>query len=106
MKIFIRSVQKEFSSERQALTTYLASDPLLRRFFETFLFERNVPASDRRRSTGSEAKSRTQSKAIRKGARTFLSAIHFPTTNAGWKTRSPFRDPDNALKGILKDIEV
>lgn len=48
MKIFISSVQKEFAAERQALAAYLAGDPLLRRFFETFLFERDVPASDRR----------------------------------------------------------
>ena len=48
MKIFISSVQKEFAAERRALAAYLAGNPLLRRFFETFLFERDVPASDRR----------------------------------------------------------
>jgi ATP-dependent DNA helicase RecG len=48
MKIFISSVQKEFAAERKALADYLDGDPLLRRFFETFLFERDVPASDRR----------------------------------------------------------
>ena len=48
MKIFISSVQKEFAVERKALAEYLSGDPLLRRFFETFLFERDVPASDRR----------------------------------------------------------
>jgi ATP-dependent DNA helicase RecG len=48
MKIFISSVQKEFAAERKALADYLSGDPLLRRFFETFLFERDVPASDRR----------------------------------------------------------
>ena len=48
MKIFVSSVQKEFAAERQALAAYLAGDPLLRRFFDTFLFERDVPASDRR----------------------------------------------------------
>lgn len=48
MKVFISSVQKEFSSERQALGEYLAADPLLRRFFDVFLFERDIPASDRR----------------------------------------------------------
>lgn len=48
MRIFISSVQKEFAAERKALAAYLAGDPLLRRFFETFLFERDVPASDRR----------------------------------------------------------
>ena len=48
MKIFISSVQKEFAAERKALAEYLSGDPLLRRFFETFLFERDVPASDRR----------------------------------------------------------
>jgi hypothetical protein len=48
MKIFISSVQKEFAAERKALAGYLSADPLLRRFFETFLFERDIPASDRR----------------------------------------------------------
>ena len=48
MRIFISSVQKEFAAERQALGEYLSSDPLLRRFFEPFFFERDIPASDRR----------------------------------------------------------
>ena len=47
LRIFISSVQKEFASERLALRDYLAGDPLMRRFFEVFLFE-DVPASDRR----------------------------------------------------------
>ncbi len=47
MRIFISSVQKEFAEERAALRDYLRGDPLLRRFFELFLFE-DVPAADRR----------------------------------------------------------
>jgi hypothetical protein len=47
MKIFISSVQKEFSTERKALAAYLSGDPLLRRFFECFLFEEQ-PAADQR----------------------------------------------------------
>ncbi len=47
MKIFISSVQKEFATERKALAAYLAGDPLLRRFFECFLFE-DQPAADQR----------------------------------------------------------
>ena len=47
LRIFISSVQKEFMREREALRNYLCSDPLMRRFFEVFLFE-DVPASDRR----------------------------------------------------------
>lgn len=46
-RIFISSVQKEFAEERRALQDYLQGDPLLRRFFDIFLFE-DVPASDRR----------------------------------------------------------
>ena len=46
-RIFISSVQKEFAGERAALREYLHADPLLRRFFEVFLFE-DLPASDRR----------------------------------------------------------
>ncbi len=47
MKIFISSVQKEFAAERKALAEYLSGDPLLRRFFEYFLFE-DQPAADQR----------------------------------------------------------
>lgn len=47
IRIFISSVQSEFAQERKALRDYLHEDPLLRRFFDVFLFE-NVPASDRR----------------------------------------------------------
>lgn len=46
-KIFISSVQTEFTQERQSLFEYLLSDPLLGRFFEPFLFER-LPAIDQR----------------------------------------------------------
>ena len=45
--IFISSVQKELAAERRALKAYLEGDPLLRQFFEVFLFE-DLPASDRR----------------------------------------------------------
>ncbi len=46
-RIFISSVQKEFVAERRALKDYIQGDPLLRRFFEVFLFE-DLPSSDRR----------------------------------------------------------
>ena len=45
--IFISSVQKEFSAERRAVRDFIHGDPLLRRFFDVFLFE-DLPASDRR----------------------------------------------------------
>ncbi len=47
IRIFISSVQREFAREREHLRDYLRGDPLMRRFFEVFLFE-DVPASDRR----------------------------------------------------------
>ena len=47
IRVFIRSVQREFAEERKALRDYLRDDPLMRRFFDVFLFE-DVPASDRR----------------------------------------------------------
>ena len=47
IRIFISSVQSEFARERKRLRDYLRGDPLMRRFFEVFLFE-DVPASDRR----------------------------------------------------------
>ncbi len=46
-KIFVSSVQKEFKDERRALRDYIRGDPLLRQFFEVFIFE-DLPASDRR----------------------------------------------------------
>ncbi len=47
IRIFISSVQREFAQERETLRDYLHGDPLMRRFFDVFLFE-DVPASDRR----------------------------------------------------------
>ena len=47
IRIFISSVQREFAQERKALRDFLQNDPLMRRFFDVFLFE-DVPASDRR----------------------------------------------------------
>ncbi len=44
--IFISSVQKELQAERRAIKDFVQGDPLLRRFFEVFLFE-DLPASDR-----------------------------------------------------------
>ena len=47
VRIFISSVQNEFSQERTALREYLRGDPLFRRFCDVFLFE-DAPAQDRR----------------------------------------------------------
>ena len=46
-RIFISSVQKELSKEREGLRDYINADPLLRRFFDVFLFE-DLPAADRK----------------------------------------------------------
>ena len=46
-RVFISSVQKEFAAERLGLREYLAADPLLKQFFDVFLFE-ELPAADRR----------------------------------------------------------
>ena len=47
IRIFVSSVQREFAEERVALRDYVRGDPLLRRFFDVFVFE-DVPATDRR----------------------------------------------------------
>lgn len=47
IKIFISSVQKQLAEERHAVADFIRNDPLLRRFFDLFLFE-ELPASDRR----------------------------------------------------------
>lgn len=44
--IFISSVQKELTTERRAVKDFVKNDPLLRRFFDVFLFE-DLPAQDR-----------------------------------------------------------
>jgi predicted HTH transcriptional regulator len=46
-RIFISSVQKELQAERRAIKDFVQNDPLLRRFFDVFLFE-DLPAQDRR----------------------------------------------------------
>lgn len=46
-RLFISSVQKEFAAERRALKNFVQADPLLKRFFEVFLFE-DIPAAGRR----------------------------------------------------------
>lgn len=46
-RLFISSVQKEFEAERRAIKDFVHNDPLLRRFFDVFLFE-DLPASDRK----------------------------------------------------------
>lgn len=45
IKIFISSVQKEFSSQRRLLYNYITTDSLLSKFFDVFIFE-NVSAQD------------------------------------------------------------
>ncbi|MHB8336114.1 MAG: ATP-binding protein [Ignavibacteriaceae bacterium] len=47
IKIFISSVQTEFSNERHMLNEYISTDALLGRFFEPFIFE-TLPANDRK----------------------------------------------------------
>ena len=48
LRIFISSVQKEFAEERRLLKRYLSKNPAYRRFFDTFVFEEDVVAADRR----------------------------------------------------------
>jgi predicted HTH transcriptional regulator len=45
--LFVSSAQKEFQAERRAIKAHVERDPLLREFFDVFLFE-DLPASDRR----------------------------------------------------------
>lgn len=47
-RIFISSVQKEFAKERRLLKHYIAKNPAYKRLFDTFVFEEDVVASDRR----------------------------------------------------------
>ena len=45
--IFLSSMQKELQEERRAVRDFVQGDPLLKRFFNVFLFE-DLPATDRR----------------------------------------------------------
>lgn len=47
-RIFISSVQKEFAEVRKLLKRYISKNPAYRRLFDTFVFEEDVVASDRR----------------------------------------------------------
>ena len=47
-RIFISSVQREFAEERQMLKRYIEANPILRRFFSVFVFEMDVPPTDKR----------------------------------------------------------
>ncbi|MDD6338176.1 MAG: DUF4062 domain-containing protein [Lentisphaeria bacterium] len=47
-RIFISSVQHELSAERKAIVNLISKNPLLARFFDTFAFEFDVPAEDKR----------------------------------------------------------
>ena len=47
-RIFISSVQKEFAEERKLMKRYISKNPAYRRFFDTFVFEEDVVAADRR----------------------------------------------------------
>lgn len=47
LKIFISSVQSEFSVERRMLADYLSMDALFRKYFSVFIFE-DLPAQDRK----------------------------------------------------------
>ena len=47
-RIFISSVQHELSSERKAIVNLISKNPQLARFFDTFAFEFDVPAEDKR----------------------------------------------------------
>ncbi len=48
LRIFISSVQKEFAEDRRLQKRYIAMNPAYRRFFDTFVFEEDVVAADRR----------------------------------------------------------
>lgn len=46
LKVFISSVQSEFSSEREALYRHIENDPFLQVYFEPMFFEK-MPASSK-----------------------------------------------------------
>ena len=51
IRIFVSSVHKEFCDERRSIREFIENDPLLKQFFEVFLFE-ELPAGDQRTDQG------------------------------------------------------
>lgn len=47
-RIFISTVQSEFSEERIRLKAYIENSPFLMRFFSVFVFESDIPPQDKR----------------------------------------------------------
>ena len=47
-RLFISSVQKEFAEERRLVKRYISKNLAYQRFFDTFVFEEDVVAADRR----------------------------------------------------------
>ena len=45
-QIFVSSVQKEFERERSAIKRMIESDPILKPYFKTFVFDVDVPVSE------------------------------------------------------------
>ena len=46
-RIFVSSVQKEFEKDRFAIKRMVESDPIIRAYYETFVFEIDAPAADK-----------------------------------------------------------
>ena len=46
-RIFISSVQKEFERERVAIKRMIEADPIVRAYYDTFVFEIDAPAADK-----------------------------------------------------------
>lgn len=46
-RIFVSSVQKEFEKERLAIKRMVESDPIVKAYYETFVFEIDAPAADK-----------------------------------------------------------
>ena len=46
-RIFVSSAQKEMKEERQAVKEYIERDPLLKKYFAVFVFEKDAPVRDK-----------------------------------------------------------
>ena len=46
-RIFVSSVQKEFERDRLAIKRMVESDPIIKSYYETFVFEIDAPAADK-----------------------------------------------------------
>lgn len=85
-RIFVSSVQREFAQVRKQLKTHLSRNPAYRRLFESFVFEEDVIATDRRTM-----------RFILMNSPNVICILELSATNTDLKIRMAFRRPNVSM---------